>query len=154
MINHVWSLVSRESKIDAETNSLSINDIYEELTIDIEADKAAIESGQPIPLPIPFEVTSTFFRPEVDKKEECTVRVGIEDPNQKEISYLQVPLTFEVGMSRMRTRLKSPTFHVTKAGIYTFRVSIENPLKKSFKELAVIPITVKLSMKVREANAS
>ncbi|MES2182697.1 MAG: hypothetical protein V4493_11445 [Pseudomonadota bacterium] len=145
MIQHIWSVVSRESKIDAETNVLSINDIYEEITIDVDSAEN-IPKGQVLATPLPFEVTSTFYREDVSEEENRILKITVFDPEKNEIGKFENPVVFEKNMARLRTRIKSPVFGATDSGLYKFKVFLSNRDQRTYREVAEIPITVKVNI--------
>jgi hypothetical protein len=142
MIEHVWSIICKESKLDADTNQISIFDVYERITIDATpAPNVDVEKLDKYVFPVPHEITSTFYRDKAEGLETAEMRIRQLSPQGEELSSHLQPLQLGPGQTRLRTRVKSPALVVKSSGIYTFEISLGTGNGR-FTKVAEIPLDI------------
>jgi hypothetical protein len=149
MLKHQYTVLCRESKIDADTNSLSILDIYDSLQLQAELPEDAHlnrKKDDPLVFPFQFEITSVFYRDDTDRRYETDLEVKAFDPNGKLLGVFPAHLTLEKGMRRMRSRIRSDRIALTISGIYEFEVYLKSDENK-FKKVESVPLEVYLDIK-------
>lgn len=149
MLNHLFSLICKESKVDADTNNISVVDIYEKVEFNIQLDEdvhLTRKTTDPIGVPYQFEVLNVFFRTDTEKRIEADTAVHVYDPKGKLLGEFQSHFALEKGMSRLRNRIRFDTIALTASGIYKFEVLLKAG-NNAFKKVDEIPLEVILNIK-------
>jgi hypothetical protein len=102
---------------------------------------------QEINVPISFEVVSLLYRPKTGKEEGVDVRVELFDPQDELINKIDLRVNFQPEHLRMRSRLGIKGLKLTVSGHYFFRISIKSPGKKKYRQVAEVPLEVKILSK-------
>jgi hypothetical protein len=142
MINHIWSLICKDTKVD-ENNTLSIVDQYDELTFTLNTEDKNYKKGTSVVAPFGFTIVSLFFRDEKGKKAEMKESVNVLDPTGVKLGEFESNIVFEEKHSRMRNIMKLESIGLTTSGTYLFQVSYmtkEQPNTK--KQVVSIPIDI------------
>jgi hypothetical protein len=142
MINHIWSLVCREAKVDSN-NTLSIIDQYDELTFTLNTDDKNYKKGTSVVAPFGFTIASLFFRNEKGTADELKESVTILDPKGVKLGEFESAIAFKSEHSRMRNIMKLDSIGLTTSGTYLFQVfytTKAQPNKK--KQVVSIPIDI------------
>lgn len=132
MIEHIWSILCTGVVIDGETNTVSIHNVVEQLTI----------LAEPIPngvLPIAVELITLWGRQKNNKPDDGIQRVIFETPSGKLIVYPDMKIDLSA-VSRHRQRVKFPSLQIDESGWYYFKVELKNGDK--WKQVAAIPLEV------------
>ncbi|MCR4311785.1 MAG: hypothetical protein NUV56_00730 [Candidatus Uhrbacteria bacterium] len=136
MIRHTWSILCDSSVIDAETNTLSIRNIVEKITITSSEklpEKAAI--------PMALEVTSFWEKNDKDALD-FQSKVDIFNSSKECLRSNEFQLKFEEGNNRLRSRIKMSTLPFAGEGEYRIKVSFKTSGVKDWMEAADIPFDV------------
>jgi hypothetical protein len=145
MVRHIWSVLCRTSIIDADTNNLTLQETYEELTIEATTEGQQIEKTEhTLALPFPFEVTSLFYRSESNENEDFIVVTTFNSPQGKPLFTKEDQVKIPAGQKRTRTRLKSLMLPVTTTGTYAIKVELKQG--DSTTACSEIPLDIKLSL--------
>jgi hypothetical protein len=142
MINHIWSLVCREAKIDSH-NTLSIIDQYDELTFTLNTEDKNYKKGSSVVAPFGFTIVSLFFRDEKGEKAEMKESVSVLDPSGVKLGEFESVIVFKEEHSRMRNIMQLESIGLTTSGTYLFQVfytTKAQPNKK--KQVVSIPIDI------------
>lgn len=142
-IEHLWTILAGSSSVDNETNSFSIFNILEEVTI--QANGQNMDPNEKKNISIPFEIISMWKREDIENKEEITseVKVSLFDPKGIVVQEMGYKMEMKSQHQRMRMRVKANAITVTKQGEYYFSVKIKDG--SLLKEVAKIPLIVKMS---------
>ena len=146
MIQHVWSLVCKESKIEVDSNNISVIDIYESLQFGIGVDKETYKSDEQLVVPFNFEVVSLFYRDTKVGDYSLGITIEVIDPESKKLGEVSTKLEFKDGMNRMRNRVKFNSIAITKSGTYVFKVYSQKERETKKHSVAVIPIDVQVTI--------
>ena len=144
-MKHIWSLVSSGSKIDADTNNVSINDIYENLQFNLNT-SGPYDPDKPFLVPFNFEVTSLFYRDKKGTEETYTEYVVILDPKGNQLGDMGLDFTFKPEHNRMRNRIKSDKIAFTQSGTYVFQVFSSKKGSKEREMVASIPLDIQVKI--------
>src|SRR3989338_9211235 len=104
MTKHIWTVICRESKIEADTNNISVIDAYESLQFDIKVDEKEFDKTKPVVGPFNFEVLSLFYRDKKGAEEILEVFVVLLDPKGNQLIEFPSKLVFQEQHNRMRNR--------------------------------------------------
>lgn len=145
-IRHIWSILCQSSAIDRDSNSLSLFHLVEEITITKEkgttAEKA--EAQKNFRLPVQLELVSLWDREDAEERS-VDAKMQLLDPQGKVLINQTYPLNFEKGKRRLRFRAKMGGLIVSISGEYLFVVSIREGGAKEYRDMAEVPLTVKIT---------
>ena len=141
MTKHIWSVLCKKTIIDTDTNNISLIDVFEQLQA-----KVNLPQNKNIKLSIPleYEVVNFWYKENTDKKEEVDVEITLIDPNNKSLKSFINTITIPDNKKRVRTRLKITGLPITISGIYRFIVKIKEKNTKNYKQVAELPIEIKI----------
>lgn len=125
-------IIARGSSVDSDSNSLSVFEFIEDLTI----------QSAPGPIAIPMQVIAVFKRTDEQGPIRAVFRLSIEAPNQSNVVEQEVPVNFESTHVRNRLRINAP-LPVERAGIYWIKIQkVDEPGISRVVELNVslVPI--------------
>ncbi|MBU0578764.1 hypothetical protein KKE34_05110 [Patescibacteria group bacterium] len=140
MINHIWTVLCRESVIDNQTNNVSLLNVLEQLEINIAAG-VNFSKDKDLVVPISFELVSLWSRDDTKKKAIDEINISIIGHDGQKIKTLSKKIEIPKGKKRLRSRFRISGFPVKKSGIYYFVLKINN----FKKEIAKIPLEVKIN---------
>lgn len=144
-IKHLWTILCGSSAVDSDTNSLSIFNIIEEITVqNIPGQSMNLNDKKGIQLP--FEIVSCILRTqELDGKNLFVdIKLDLIDPDSQILQTLNSKVEIKPQHSRLRVRIKANGITVTKPGAYSFIVSMKENSEKDLKEVVKIPLVVKM----------
>ncbi len=134
MIDHVWTVLCSRSVIDVDSNSVSIQDVIEQITVNAEP----VSGGF---LPIPLEIITLWARKEDEEPAKGIERLTFVQPSKKEsvISEGEVDLS---RAERHRHRIRLPGLPLSETGRHLFRVEIKED-DDQWHKVAAIPLSVR-----------
>ena len=142
MINHIWSLICKDTTVD-KNNTLSIVDQYDELTFTLNSEDKNYKKGSALVAPFSFTIVSLFFRDEKGKKAEMKESVNVLDPAGVKLGEFESSIIFEEKHSRMRNIMNVESIGLTTSGTYLFLVSYTTKEQPNTKRQVVsIPIDI------------
>ncbi|MBM3151373.1 MAG: hypothetical protein FJZ96_04085 [Chloroflexi bacterium] len=133
MIEHIWSVLCSQSVIDSETNTVSIQNVIEQILI----------NSDPKPdgfLPIPLELITLWGRKESDRTEKGIERVSFVSPSKNTNVVAEATIDLSAA-ERYRHRVRFPGLPLHEAGRYYFIVEIKED-GGVWREAAAVPLTV------------
>ena len=138
MIRHVWSVLCRSSAVDKDTNSLSLFDVAEELTLLEPIREKGIA-------PFPLQLVTLWSRRNPAEPARAVARIRLVLPIGEQSgapSEYQVDLTT---FKRLRHRFTTAMFPIVEAGVHEFVIEMQDP-NREWVEVARIPmeLTVKV----------
>lgn len=145
-MQHVWSVLCKKSIIDPDENLISLIDCIERLTITASGDVQNLKNMPAVSLPVQLELVSYWILDEKIKKSPSAI-VEIYDPLKKKLGTAELNLTVKKGSNGVRNILKLPNLVVTTSGTYNFIVKYKDEKISSFKEIARLPLQLKLELK-------
>ncbi len=136
-MEHIWSIICSNSVIDQETNNLSLFNVIEQITIQLNNN---VEMNGAVMIPVPFEVISFFYLHKTCK-ESCLITAKVFDPQDKIIGEFENHIQISEGIDKARSRIRFNGIPFISEGIYRFRIYTN--VKKE-KLVAEIPLMVKV----------
>lgn len=135
MIDHIFSLICNSSVIDSETNTVSIHNILEKLTVFTNSENLAIN------LPIQFEVFSDWTRTDENIPTRGRLRAGLRTPTNenRKLSELEIDLTT---VTYYRTRIRAIGIQLTGPGRYKIEIEFQQENTSKWKKVASLPMLV------------
>ncbi len=144
-IEHLWTILCSLSSIDNETNNVSLFNIIEEVAVSPQTTQGkdlGINDKKGILLP--FEIISLWKRLNDTESIISDVKISFLDPNNNLMQNMGYKMEIKPQHQRMRMRVKANGITVTKQGEYFFLVEIKENTESKFREVARIPLLVKM----------
>jgi len=135
MIHHVWSVLCQSASIDNQSNSVSLQNTIEIVTV----------FGGPSskrPGLISAELVSLWIREEDDTPISGQARVYYIDPDEKKADPVLMDIP-SLPSPFHRTRLTLTALPVFLAGLYQFHVEFQLQGEEDWQTVAMIPILVR-----------
>lgn len=145
-MKHIWSVLCKRSVIDNETNLLSLFDSLEQLTVTLDENK--VENKDKVNIPIEFHLVSFWLDGNISKEREFFVDTDLYDPNNKKLSTFSGKYQMKKGIKRFRSRIIVNGLPTTVGGDYLFKIKIKDKKSGKFKEVAELPLDVKINYKI------
>lgn len=139
-MKNIWSVIFSRAVVDGSTNSLSLFDCIEEITVNFT--KAEDVSKPKKNIPINFSIVSLWSDKNVSKKREFEHLIEIVDPQGKKINEFSNRPVFEAGKKRLRTIVQMNGLGVTAEGEYIIVIKYKMDSDK-FIVASRIPLEVK-----------
>ena len=136
-MRHIWSVACLRSIVDQDTNSISLIDSLEEITLQVPADQEIHR----LRLPGPIEVVSYFERSDPLVAEEGLGILEFMNSNNEVLRTLPINIILN-DYIRTRHRAKIGLFDIPAEGRYQFRVRIRANENEDWNTVSTIPFTV------------
>lgn len=144
MIRHVWSVLAQKAIIESQTNSLSLIDVMEELTVGVNRKEPNSNKGLLLNIPITYEVVSYLIKEVKDEDTNPMMRIQIINPEGKVLKTFENAIAWEKGKARMRARANIIGLAVDLPGTYMFVLGLKDGRDKDFKTVAELPLDIKI----------
>ncbi len=144
MIDHVWSVLCKNTVTDRESNNISIHGVLEQLTI-------TGPKGEGV-LPIEAELVTLWSRSKLDQPERTRSRSRLVDPDGAQIGKDVVYDLDLTTYTRFRNRIVMSGFPVKAAGKYEFCVDIERD--GQWIQVAKVPLEIRIQIEKQAPAAA
>lgn len=139
-IFHVWSLLCFRSIVDQETNSFSIIDVLEKITINKKEEKKLDN--------MIFDLVTLIFRDNITSEEEGILVAELFDPSKKAIAEFEQKFVVKKDIKRVRLRLRISGSHLNKgAGRYMLQIRLKENNKEDAPIVSQIPLDLEFIKK-------
>lgn len=142
-IQHIWSVLCKESVINQDDNVISLFGVLEEVNSTVTSIKPNLPRPEKVTIPFNFELVS-YWTKDLSEEVKMQIKTTIIDPDDKEIANDVKESIFPINMRKLRSRLKVQGLSVTKSGDYSFRISLKINNEKDYKVVSEIPLSVKI----------
>lgn len=136
MIEHVWSVLSQSVSVDERSQSLSIFNILEKITI-------CSDINEPIVLPIAHQISSLWVRKDLDVPCNGKMRVFVSKPNEEKQEVLELNVDLSDSPFH-RTIVRANQLIITGPGKYVFFVELLNQESQNWDTVSKIPLIVEM----------
>jgi hypothetical protein len=151
MINHIWSVLCKESIINQEDNVMTLYGILEEVTINLVPNSNnPFNQENKVNLPINYEVVSYWVTSKNIKEAKAKIEIVLLNPKGEELNKLNMDLVIPVNFKRYRSRAKIAGLTVQNEGEYIIKVSIKNEDQTKFVKVAEIPLDIKIKFETNQ----
>jgi len=134
MIKHVWSVLCRSASFDTQTNSVSLLNTIEAITVLSDLDATH-------PIIVQAELVSLWQREQVDTPISGRMRLYVTDPNGTRAE--AISLAIDLNQSPFhRTRINIPGLPISAYGMYYFNVEYQVSENPTWSLAASIPLLV------------
>jgi hypothetical protein len=134
MINHVFSVLCNKSSIDIDSNTVSILEVLEQLTIFTDQAKGIL-------LPIHFELFSLLTRAQKEQPAQGQLRINFCDPSGARVNQQELAVDLS-SVIFFRTRTRFNGLELNDPGIYKFVVELKQSEETPWVEVAQLPLLV------------
>jgi|GEM_PF-625305 hypothetical protein len=149
-IEHVWSIICSRSIIDSETNSLTLNNVIEKITVNIpkvEFEKAKGTGHTIFNAPIEYEITSLFRKSEGKKVTLFDMRVRmVNSSGQTIMTGAEQKIGLKEGVKNIRIRNRFNAIPLEKTGGYTFIIDLKEIEETVYAEVGRIPVEIEMKI--------
>lgn len=148
-MKNIWSVIFNRAVVDENTNSMSLFDCVEEITVNFS--KPEEISAPQKNIPINFTIISLWSDNDVSKDRKFEYLLEIIDPQGKKINeFTNFPI-IEKGKKRLRTIVQMNGMGVTSEGEYTLVVKYKKDSDK-FVIASKIPLDIKFVLNTSVVN--
>jgi len=134
MIEHIWSVVCGSTSIDKETNTISIFNVMEQITV-------FTNETKPFRLPAPFEIVSLWSRKNESTPCQGKMRLYYCDTDQNYEKQQELLIDLNEGIF-YRTRVRFHGIELKGQGLYKFFVDLQQSGNEAWNRVATIPVLV------------
>ena len=136
MINHIWTVICRDSIIEVDTNSISLHRVIEQINVSSEPKPQGV-------LPLAFEVVSFWTRANTDVPSIAKSRIKIISPSGNQINEEDIEIEINLTTSeRFRSRTRFGGFLAGEPGCYWFYIDFQQDTSSDWERVAGIPVTI------------
>lgn len=145
LIQHIWTILCSSSSIDSQTNNVSLYNIIEEVGFQLQPTNGQqVNFSEKKGLPFNMEVVSLWKRTNQENLV-ADAKVELLDPSNQKMQEALYKLEFKPQHQRMRFIIKMNGITITSQGEYNFSILLKEDGSDNFKEVARIPIVVKIT---------
>jgi hypothetical protein len=147
MAKHIWTVLCKETKVDAATNNLTLIDVYDNIQISLNTDDKNYRKGLSIAVPFTLELVSLFFRDKKGDTADVTGSVIMLDPKGQKLGEFPLKAQFRAEDDRVRNIIKFNGIALTISGTYLFQVLVQKEANPTTSELVTaIPVNITVSV--------
>lgn len=141
-MKHVWSILCKKASIDSQTNSLSIFDVIDKLTI-TQNTTAPVEVPAEFVMPLEFQL-ATLISDIPKKNRKPVIKVSLFNAKNELMGETDNQLDVPDDARSLRSVIVFDAIKIKGEGIYTFNVSLRASNKEQFEVVANIPLEVEI----------
>jgi hypothetical protein len=140
MLHHIWTVLCTRSITNAETNSVTLFEVPEELTVYRDLEAQEISGSAQTNVLVNFDLVTFWEREKEAQPAEGKIRFLLVSPVEETINQAEYDLDLKDSI-RSRLVIRIPV--VTVSGSGTYRFQLEFYQEEQWKEVASIPLVVK-----------
>lgn len=148
-MKNIWSVIFNRAVVDENTNSISLFDCVEEITVNFS--KPEDVSVPQKNIPINFTIISLWSDNDISKDRKFEYLLEIIDPQGKKINEFSNFPVIEKGKKRLRTIVQMNGMGITSEGEYTLVVKYKKDIEK-FVVASKIPVDIKFVLNTSVVN--
>ena len=143
-IEHLWSVICKESVTDSDSNNITLTNVLEEVQVALPPGIKLSDElyAKEKAVPIGFELI-TMWKKLVEGRVEGEARVDVINPNGKETATASYALKIEPPLKRLRARIRYNGLKISVPGEYVFVVKAK--LGDRYEEMGRAVLEVKLA---------
>lgn len=144
-IQHIWSVLCKESVINKDDNNISIHGVLEELAITVTDRKREGKRPEKFSIPLHYEIVSLWTKEKNTRQVVGDIEYTLIDPDSVELLKTSQEIVVPENIRRHRTRMKIAGIVITKEGDYRFRLRFREEGNTSFNVIGELPLEVNIS---------
>lgn len=151
---HKWSILCRKSSTDSTTNTMSLFEILEKITIS----PNAVQSVPPTTdLPDEFMIHFDFelvsmISDVAGKNKNPFVKIEIFNAKNEKLGETESKIEVPAGAKNMRSRIIFDAIKIKGAGMYSFKVNLKENEKDIYKQVTDIPLEIEILKSENKKN--
>lgn len=153
-LQHIWSVLCRESMINQDDNVISIHGVIEQFQIKLVPPKPNLKRPEKFALPLNYEVVSYWYKPDTRVGIKGEVEYILQCPKGEELFKTIHPLEIPSNIKRFRSRMKIKGITVKESGDYQFLIRFKESGEKEYKVVSTIPLEVNIQIEEPKENKS
>jgi len=150
-MEHIWSLLCRDSSIDIDNNLLSIFGCFEKIELGVSLNNVSEDSK--LVAPIDFQIVNFWEATETDKDSVFTIKIELEDPNNKILPMVEKEFNIKKGTASFRNRMKFQGLTISISGKYRFNIYKKDENDKKYRAVASLPLLIQIN-KIAQTNGN
>ncbi len=139
-MKNIWSLVCTKAIIDQMTNSLTLLDVVDEVTVTFTKSEDLEKKEKNVS--VNLAVVNLWYDGNTETERQLSYLVEVFDPSVVKVAQFDVKAKFEQGKKRLRTIVNIGGLKLNQEGVYNFQVSYRDENDKQVS-VAQIPIDFK-----------
>ena len=144
MSHHYWTVLTKKTHVDQETQTLVLGEVLEEIQMSLPKqakEKFEAEVAKNGMVNVPFEYEIVSYLGSDDPKVKTSLQIELVLPNGHPTRPVSVNIDF-AGKTRMRSRVRSNLLSIGGSGMHWFRIYEIQGDKK--QQLAELPLLIKV----------
>jgi hypothetical protein len=150
-MKNIWSIVCSKAIVDQMTNSLSLNEVVDEMTISFVNPEDMKKPTKNVPLSL--AVVNLWHDENSSEERLVDYVIEIYDPKGEQTGEFNISAKFEKGKKRLRTIANINGLKLTDEGSYNVRTSYKDK-KGNMLQVAEVPIDVKFILNMRRDDTN
>lgn len=138
-MKHVWSVLCQRSVVDQNTNSISLFDSLEEITV---VSKKEDIKSKSIKIDLNYDIVSFIIRDNFNLTEIGKLSIDFINPQKKFVQKFVQKFEMKKGIKRIRVQIKISGMTFVAEGRYIFRISLYSIKDKKYKKAVDLPLDV------------
>lgn len=148
-MKNVWSILCNKAVVDQMSNSLSLHDVVDELTISfVEPEDMKKETKN---VPASFAAVNMWYDENSKEERKLDYVIEIHDPKGEKVGEFPISAKFEANKKRLRTIANINGIKLTTEGTYLFKTNFKDE-KGNLLQVAEVPLDVKFVLNMRNNN--
>lgn len=148
-MKNIWSVVCAKAVVDQMTNSLSLHDTVDEMTISFVNPEDMKKPAKNVP--VSMAVVNLWYDEASVEERVLDYVAEIYSPKGEQVGEFNISAKFEKGKKRLRTIANINGLKLTDEGVYSFRTSYKDS-KGNMLQVAEVPIDVKFILNMQPNN--
>jgi len=138
-MKHNWSILCKNSTTDSINNTLSLTEILERLTINLNISKV---SKLPDSFVIPFEFELVSMILDMPDKKNVFIKIELFNSHNEKMGGTENKLDVPKGTKNLRSRVIFNSIKIKGEGIYMFKIFLKEEKKDTYSHVADVPLEV------------
>ncbi len=144
-MKHIWSVLCTRTVIDINTNSLSMQNCFDEININIIKDE--MRENKKMLVPVQFEIIHLLFDEKIDEIREPEIKIELYDPKGENVGNFSQKVMFPKQKRRLRIRTIMNNLPITTEGVYNFIIKLKKTSQGKHEKVTEIPLDIKIVKK-------
>jgi len=146
MVEHVWTVVCRQSVVDKDSNNISLLSSLEQIALNTPSEHAETNL-----VSIDFEVVSFWARSDPNVPSSGKAKLQYITPSKEKLGDMMFDVDL-TGHSRSRNRIKMTGLSFKEAGNYYFQLQLKQEDSTQWIDVARVPIEVNFIQSAPKKN--
>jgi len=150
-MKNTWSVICAKAVVDQMTNSLSLHDTVDEMTISFVNPEDMNKPTKNVP--VSMAVVNLWYDENTSEERTLDYVAEIYSPKGEQVGEFNITAKFEKGKKRLRTIANINGIKLTDEGTYGFRTSYKDK-EGNMLQVAEVPVDVKFVLNMNPQNTN